>query len=56
MNYLGDESGNAAAEYALVLVLIAILVLVSAAAFGRRVGATFSAAANTAAMVDERRY
>jgi pilus assembly protein Flp/PilA len=45
MQYLGDESGASAAEYALILALIALVIIVSVTTLGKNINTIFSAAA-----------
>jgi pilus assembly protein Flp/PilA len=45
MQYLSDESGASAAEYALILALIALVIIVSVTTLGTNINAIFSKAA-----------
>jgi pilus assembly protein Flp/PilA len=45
MQYLSDESGASAAEYALILALIALVIIVSVTTLGQHINTIFSAAA-----------
>jgi pilus assembly protein Flp/PilA len=47
MQYLGDESGASAAEYALILALIALVIIVSVTTLGKNINSIFSSAAAT---------
>ena len=42
MQYLGDESGASAAEYALILALIALVIIVSVTTLGTNINSIFS--------------
>ncbi len=41
-NFLNDESGAAAAEYALILALIAVVIITALGALGSNISSTFS--------------
>jgi pilus assembly protein Flp/PilA len=43
--YLGDESGASAAEYALILALIALVIIVSVTTLGTNINSIFSQSA-----------
>jgi pilus assembly protein Flp/PilA len=45
MQYLGDESGASAAEYALILALIALVIIVSVTTLGTNINSIFSKSA-----------
>ena len=47
MQYLGDESGASAAEYALIMAFIALVIIVSITALGANINALFATEANT---------
>jgi len=47
MSYLGDEGGASAAEYALILALIALVIIVSVTTLGTNINGVFSHAAKS---------
>jgi len=47
MQYLGDESGASAAEYALILALIALVIIVSVTTLGTNINSIFSKSATS---------
>jgi len=47
MQYLGDESGASAAEYALILALIALVIIVSVSTLGNNINSIFSQSATS---------
>jgi pilus assembly protein Flp/PilA len=47
MQYLSDESGASAAEYALILALIALVIIVSVTALGKNINTIFSNSAQS---------
>ncbi len=42
VNFMNDESGAAAAEYALILALIAVVIITALGALGSNISSTFS--------------
>jgi len=47
MNYLRDETGASAAEYALILALIALVIIVSVSTLGTNINSVFSRSAKS---------
>jgi pilus assembly protein Flp/PilA len=47
MQYLSDESGASAAEYALILALIALVIIASVISLGTNINSIFSKAAQS---------
>lgn len=47
MQYLGDETGASAAEYALILALVAVAIILGLTALGKNINAVLGTVAST---------
>jgi pilus assembly protein Flp/PilA len=47
MQYLGDETGASAAEYALILALVAVAIILGLTALGKNINAVLGSVAST---------